>query len=114
MTTGDAKRTAAQRYPNWLKLLRDELRLLGNPKTIAVGSVLTDQLQQLGFTPDCHIPHYSWSGSRWMKVAYQNLRPQPPLTDFDGLEPKLRSFSDQLMRHIGYTDEIRRSRLTEN
>ncbi|GEM_PF-3552059 len=111
MTTDDARRTASQRYPNWLELLRDELRLLGNPITIVIGNSLNVKLEKLGYTADYHIPHYSWSGSRWIKKIYENLNPCPFWNKFDHIESEIHSFSDMLMKHAEYTEEMRINRL---
>jgi hypothetical protein len=111
MTTKDARQFRECRYREWLPLLKHELRLLGNPSTIAIGLVLKRHLSELLLEPNFAILHYSWSNSRWIQERYLKIKRESPLSDFDGIEPNLLDFADHLMQSIGYTKEMRGKRL---
>ena len=112
MRTLDANNTLREfRYQRWLPLLKDELSLLGNPKTIAIGHVLERQLNNLSFKPDYTILHYSWSNSRWIKKQYTEIADYFTKTGLDNIEGEPRHFATVLMERIGYTIEMRDQRL---
>lgn len=113
MPTEYAKRTARARYPEWLPLLRSELKLLGNPKTIAIGNGLADQLEFLGFKTDYRILHYSWSNSKWIRNAYARINSHSPACYFTGIETTLKAFSEELMKRVGYSEQMREARLSK-
>lgn len=106
MLTKDAKINRIERYMKWLPLLQDELKLLGNPLTIAIGDTLVKILNKLNFNTDFHITHYSWSNSKNIQSRYLKIENKSQAADFDNYENILYDFSCTLLKHVGYDESM--------
>jgi hypothetical protein len=107
MKTAVANSRRSERYDNWLALLKHELRLLNNPRLIAIGSRADAFLRKKNFVVDRSIMHYSQNNS----VRFRDYYLQHPNNSVaDAVHTKLRDFSagllDLVIDNSGLKDSI--------
>lgn len=110
MNTKVANSRRSERYGNWLTLLKHELRLLDNPRLIAIGSSAGDFLRRKNFAVDASIMHYSQNNSARFRDYYLQ---HPNKTVADKVHTKLRDFSVGLLDSLNYDSGLRASTLSK-
>ena len=97
-----ARKTQTERYKNWLPLFKKELELLGNPKVIAIGKTVYDDMKKLGFKADYCILHYS-KGNPWIAKEYDSIKKKFP----EPTENEWRTFVKKLMKdYCGWDEKL--------
>ena len=97
-----ARKTQTERYKNWLPLFKKELELLGNPKVIAIGKTVYDDMKKLGFEDVAWILNCSPSNNGKIAEEYDNIKKKFP----EPTEGEWRTFVKKLMRHCGWEEEL--------
>jgi hypothetical protein len=104
MKTAVANSRRSERYGNWLALLKNELRLLNNPRLIAIGSSAGDYLRRKNFVVDASIMHYSQQNSFRFRDYYLQ---HPNNFLADDVHTRLRKFSAGLLNTLNYHSSLR-------
>ncbi len=109
MNTAVANSQRAERYENWLVLLKHELKLLDNPTLVAIGSRANDFLRKKNFVVDRSVMHYSQNNSARFRDYYLN---HPDNSVATTVHSTLKDFSAGLLDSLNYSSDLRDSILS--
>ncbi|MCL1957057.1 MAG: hypothetical protein FWF63_07020 [Fibromonadales bacterium] len=107
MSYEDAKKKSTKRYKNWLPWLKEELKLLGYPKTIFAASVKVYDSIKNEFKNVFPITNSSRSNRKLIAKAYNNI---PKRDDCIPNEAEWKKFIEDLMEHCKWKPELIKTR----
>jgi hypothetical protein len=109
MNTMAANSQRADRYDNWLMILKRELMLLDNPRLIAIGSRASDFLHRKNFSLSSAVMHYSQNNSARFRDYYLQ---HPNTSMATAIHTRLRDFAAELLNTLNYDSGLKQSILS--
>jgi len=97
-----ADKNRDERYENWIDLLKEELKLLGNPKTIIAISGAVHKAIKYNFENVLSVWHWAYI----LRKSKEIINNFPKCDDCIPTEEKWKKFIKSLMEHCGWEPEL--------